>query len=257
MKSALHPVILTYHSISPGDSPLQTAPQLFIEQLEWLRSNARVVPLSEIVEALTNHRTLPPRSIALTFDDGFADFYTEAARALRKHRFPATVFLPVDYCGRTNSWPGQPAWVTEQPLMSWSQIGELAADGIEFGSHSKTHPNLVEIPEQELEREVGASAQEIEARTGHTASFFCYPYGRWNATVRACVSRHYRGACSTGAGVVERDADPFVLPRVDACYVRSPGWFRSLFSRRFVAYVNARRLVRRLRGQPEGHYARL
>jgi len=257
VNSALSPVILTYHSISPGATPLQTVPRLFIEQLEWLGRHARVVPLSEIVEALTEHRPLLPRSTALTFDDGFADFYTEAAPALRKHQFPATVFLPVDYCGRTNSWPGQPAWVAEQPLMSWAQIHELAGDGIEFGSHSKTHPNLTEIPEQELETEVGASAREIEAQTGRAPAFFCYPYGRWNGTVRDCVARHYRGACSTGAGVVARDADPFVLPRVDACYVRSPALFRSLFSRRFVAYVTARRLIRRLRGQPEGYYARL
>jgi hypothetical protein len=56
---------------------------------------------------------------------------------------------------------------------------------------------------------------------------------------------------------VERDADRFGLPRVDAHYVRKPKWFEAMFTRRFENYVGMRRMIRRLRGQPEGVYSRI
>jgi peptidoglycan/xylan/chitin deacetylase (PgdA/CDA1 family) len=257
LEKTLNPVILTYHSIAAGSSPLHTPPSVFARQMEWLRSRAQVVALEQVVSALRGRRPLPARSVVLTFDDGFADFHENAAPILLRLGFPAIVFLPVDYCGGTNRWPGQPAWVREQPLMSWAQVRELAERGIQFGSHSRSHPKLTELGPEKLEAELVESAQEIRSRAGCEARFFCYPYGQWNAAVRQAVQRHYEGACSTGVGQVERDADPFALPRVDACYLRSAALFQSLFTRRFAAYLAARRLVRRLRHQPEGHYARL
>jgi peptidoglycan/xylan/chitin deacetylase (PgdA/CDA1 family) len=250
-------VILSYHSICAGRPPLRISPALFAEQMEWLSRNARVVPLGGMVEALTQHESLPPRTLALTFDDGFRDFYTDAAPVLRRFGFAATVFLPTAYCGRTNRWPAQPKWVEEQPLLDWSQILELAGQGIAFGAHGVTHRDLTELPEPDAELEILGSKREIEAQVGGRAEFFCYPYGRWNAGVRELVARHYRGACATVAGVVEPGADPFALPRVDAHYVRHPSLFRALFTGRFLAYVAGRRLIRRLRGQPEGFYSRL
>jgi peptidoglycan/xylan/chitin deacetylase (PgdA/CDA1 family) len=250
------PVILTYHSISPGQSPLKVSPALFVEQMGWLKENARVISLEELVTGLTGRTSLPLRSVVLTFDDGFEDFYTAAAPVLRRFGFPATVFVPTGYCGKTNAWPGQLDWVTEERLMSWQQISELAADGIGFGAHGMTHAALTGLSVAEAEREIAVSKRELEARCGIRIDFFCYPYGRWNAAVRVCVQRYYRGACSTAAGIVAPEADPFALPRVDVHYLRQPVFFRSLFTRRFCGYVAVRRWIRRLRGQPEGYYSR-
>ena len=257
VEKSLNPIILTYHSISAGSSPLHTTPSVFAAQMEWLRARARVMPIEEVVSALLERRPLPPRSVVLTFDDGFEDFHSNAAPLLLRLGFAATVFLPVDFCGRSSAWPGQPAWVQTKPLMSWAQIHELASRGIQFGSHSRTHPDLTTLSPEKLEAELVESAQEIKIRAGSVARFFCYPYGQWNANVRDAVRRHYQGACSTGVGQVAPDADPFALPRVDACYVRNPTIFQSMFSRRFAAYLTARRLVRWMRHQPEGRYARL
>ncbi len=257
MDAALQPVILTYHSISGGRSPLEISPALFLEQMEWLKAHARVVPLADLAGRLVVGESFPPRAVSLTFDDGFRDFYSAAAPVLSRLGLSATVFLPTSFLGRTNAWPGQPSWVAPQPLMDWAQVRELAEQGIAFGSHSVTHPDLTTLAAAELDQELENSKREIASHTGRPADFFCYPYGRWNAAVRSAVARFYRGACSTGAGVVEPAADPFALPRVDAHYVRSPAWFRGLFTRRFAAYVAARRMVRRWRGQPEGRYSRV
>jgi peptidoglycan/xylan/chitin deacetylase (PgdA/CDA1 family) len=247
------PAILTYHSISNGSSPLLISPSLFLEQMEWLKRNAAVISLEDLVRWLNRGATLPARTVALTFDDGFEDFYSNAAPVLLRLDLPVTVFLPTAFCGKTNAWAGQPDWVKEQSLMDWQMIFELSKKGIRFGAHSVTHPILTAVPAAALEQEIVESKREIEVRTDRTPEFFCYPYGRWNSTVREMVSTHYLGACSTAAGFVTAESDPFALPRVDAHYVRNPAWFRRLFSPTFRAYLASRRLIRRLRGQPEGY----
>ncbi|MGD0965561.1 MAG: polysaccharide deacetylase family protein [Candidatus Acidiferrales bacterium] len=257
MGAAEKPLILTYHSVSMGRPPLAISPSLFAEQMEWLSQNARVVPLGAITDPLKHHQPLPAQTVVLTFDDGYRDFYTDAAPHLRRHGFPATVFLPTAYCGQTNSWSGQPSWVEEQSLLTWQQIKELAEQGVHFGPHTVTHRELTSLSVQDAQQEIVESKREVEAKTGQAAEFFCYPYGRWNLTVRDLVAGRFSGACSTGAAAVGPDADPFALPRVDAHYLRTPVCFRSLFTRRLLGYLGLRRNLRRLRNQPEGMYSKL
>ena len=257
MSSKSRAIILTYHSISDGPPPLAISPALFAEQMEWLKANASVVPLGEIVDALQNRRTLPQRCVALTFDDGYLDFLLNAHPMLSRLQLPATVFLPTDHCGQTNVWSRQSRGLGQQPLMPWEKIRQLAGQGIEFGSHGASHVALDGIGPEELDREISGSKKEITARLDRAPDFFCYPYGIWNPAVRDVVRRHYRAACSTGAGLVEPASDPYALPRVDAHYVRDPAWFHRMFSLSFGAYVALRRLIRRLRSRPEGFLSRV
>jgi peptidoglycan/xylan/chitin deacetylase (PgdA/CDA1 family) len=256
MTVASNPIVLTYHSISSGRSPLRISPSLFAEQLDWLNANARVVPLERIVAALAAREPLPERAVVLTFDDGFQDFFSDAAPLLRRYNFPATVFLPVQFCGKTNAWPGQPSWVAEQPLLRWEQIRELAQQGIGFGSHGMSHRAFTELQPEELESELVSSKHAITEKTGQTTRLLCYPYGRWNEAVRAAAARHFECACATSAGLIRSDSDLFALPRVDAHYVRSPVCFRRMLAPGFPAYVAGRRWIRRLQGQPEGYLAK-
>lgn len=256
MNPSARPVILTYHSIRDDASPLCTPPRTFADQMHWLKGHAQVVSLGNLVDLLSERKALPERAVALTFDDGFLDFHDCAAPILQKHSLPATVFLPTAWCGKTNSWPGQPSWVEPQPLMDWTQVAELSRRGIEFGGHSVSHASLTDIPAAQMEKEVCDCKNAIAEHTGSVARFFCYPYGKWNDSVRRAVKQHYAGACSTAAGVLDQNSDIFSLPRVDAHYVRNPSWFRSMFTRRFLTYVATRRLIRRLRHQPEGYLGR-
>ena len=250
MSPANSPLILTYHSISRGRPPLAVSPALFAEQMEWLSQNVRVVPLGAVTDPLKQHEALPMRTVVLTFDDGYRDFYTNAAPHLRRHRFPATVFLPTGYCGQSNAWPGLPSWVEVKDLLTWQQIKELAEQGIHFGPHSVTHRDMTSLSAKDAEQEIVESKREVEQEIGQAVEFFCYPYGRWNREVRNLVSGYFSGACSTVMGTIEPDADPFALPRVDAYYLRAPTCFRSLFTRRFSAYLALRRTVRGLRRGP-------
>ncbi len=252
MDASHNPVILTYHSISSGDSPLKISPKLFAEQMEWLRDNARVVSLSEIVAALASRRPLPERAVVLTFDDGFQDFYISAAPLLHRWGLPATVFLATGYCGRTNAWPGQPDWVEQEPLLDWQQVAELAGLGFSFGAHSISHPVLTRLEVAKAQQEIVECKAHIEERVARPVEFFCYPYGRWNPAVRDMVNQHYKGACATVARALNPGSDLFALPRADSHYIRQRGLFRMLFTWRFLAYLTTRRLIRRARRAPEG-----
>ena len=257
MSAAQRPLILTYHSISDGDSPLKIAPKLFAQQMEWLHANVHTVPLGEIVAAIRAGKTLPYRTVVLTFDDGFRDFYLNAAPVLRRLKLPCTVFLASGYTGRTNAWPGQPAWVKKEELLSWQEVSELDDDGFTFGAHTVNHPDLTALPISLAEREIVASKAQIEEYLGKPVEFFAYPYGRWNASLRELVGQHYRGACATAAAAVGPNSDLLALPRADVNYLRHPACFHRAFTSSFSAYLFARRLVRRLRGQPEGFISNL
>src|SRR5260370_24405201 len=252
MDSSHNPVILTYHSISSGDSPLKISPKLFAEQMEWLRDNARVVSLSEIIAALASRRPLPERAVVLTFDDGFQDFYISAAPLLHRWGLPATVFLATGYCGRTNAWPGQPDWVEQEPLLDWQQVAELAGLGFSFGAHSISHPVLTRLEVAKAQQEIVECKAHIAARVGRPVEFFCYPYGRWNRVVRSMVNQHYKGACATLARAINPGSDLFALPPADSHYIRTEGLCRMLFTCAFLAYLATRRLIRRARRAPEG-----
>ena len=242
MTSAADAMILTYHSISGGPPPLCIPPDVFAAQMSWLKANAHVVPLTVLVESLAQGQSIPQRTVALTFDDGFADFYTEAAPILRRLGLTAVVFLPVAYCGRTASWH---VGTRGRPLMSWAQIRELAAQGLSFGSHSMTHTDLIHLTDTELAYEIAESKRLIEAEVRRDVRFFCYPYGCFDERTRRAVSIHYRGgACSTSLRKPGPAEDRFALPRIDVHYVRNLALFRSIFTERFRLYLCARRFMR-------------
>jgi peptidoglycan/xylan/chitin deacetylase (PgdA/CDA1 family) len=233
--------ILTYHSLDASGSVVSVAPRRFAEQMASLaRGGRKVAPVEEV------HRV--QGAVALTFDDGFANFYEHALPVLAQYGFPATVFVVSGYCGRDNNWPSQPrAGIPRLALMSWSQLKELAACGIRLGAHTVNHPRLPQLKAHEVEEEMRVSQAEIEDRTGETASVFAYPYGATNGPVREAAAKYFRLACSTRMGFVAENSDAFDLPRVDAYYLNQQFWFENLFNAWGSGYVGARKALRSAR----------
>ena len=215
--------ILTYHSLDDSGSVISVAPRLFSRQMEALAaSGVRVARLTELQSA-----TGP--AVALTFDDGFENFYESAAPVLARHRFPATVFLVTGYCGRSNDWPSQWSGIPRLPLMSWSRIAELSRAGVEFGAHTATHPDLGRLGEAEMREEILASKRKVEDATGREVPSFAYPYGAAPEPARRIVAEHFLAGCSTRLGWVRQTSPPEALERLDVYYLSRLYLFRHLF----------------------------
>jgi peptidoglycan/xylan/chitin deacetylase (PgdA/CDA1 family) len=145
-----------------------TSPPTFAAHMDFLASSGcRVVGLDELAGIFSNPEPLTEKPVAITFDDGLADFKTEAFPVLERHGFSATVFLPAALMGRA---------VNGQACMTWGEARESAANGIAFGSHSLTHPRLVDLSPVELEREIRGSKEMIESELGRGIDAFSYPF---------------------------------------------------------------------------------
>lgn len=167
---------LLYHSISetPSD-PFAVSPANFQRQLAWLAdSGYQVISHHQFLENLNQGRSLA-RSLVLTFDDGFEDFYLNAFPLLQEFGFSAIVFIPTALVGSAQTW--NPAYPSRK-LMSQDQIHHLLESGFEIGSHTAHHRSLPSLDEQALHQELGESLRYLQSLPRQQAPCLAYPYGR-------------------------------------------------------------------------------
>ncbi|MBU6282259.1 polysaccharide deacetylase family protein [bacterium] len=205
--------IVYYHRIDDERHRSCVAPTAFAEQMRLLRTEGyRVLPLSAVREHLSARRPFPERSVAITFDDGFADNHRNALPVLAREGHPATLFLATGYVG-TDELPVIRDRRGLRPL-DWSQVEEMSRGGVEMGAHTISHPELPGLPDDALRREIVGSKEEIEHRLGRPVSSFCYPRGRFDARVeRAVADAGFAIACTTLPGAVSPGDAPFRLRR--------------------------------------------
>jgi len=245
--------ILTYHSLDPSGSPISVSPTDFRRQVEWLASGrVRVVPLPDLLR-------LPPtaHAVALTFDDGFANFAEVAAPLLRDYSLPATLFVVAGHVGGTNAWGGRPdPRVPTLPLLGWADLGRLAEQGVRLGGHTRSHPHLTRVGPEALREELAGATETILAETGRRPEEFAYPFGDVNPAVAEAVGQVYALGCTTELRPVAPGDDRRLLPRLDMYYLRAPGalerWGTLPFAGRLWVRAQARRIKAMMAGAGGG-----
>jgi peptidoglycan/xylan/chitin deacetylase (PgdA/CDA1 family) len=210
-------LVLCYHAVSdswPADLAIRTA-QLE-DQLRLLQNQG--------YRGVTFHQAVhdPPagKVLAVTFDDAYRSVFELGLPILRRLGLPGTVFVPTAFAGLAGpmSWPGIEGWLggpheAELRAMSWSELGALAGAGWEVGSHTRSHPRLVELDDDDLAEELLVSRRECEAQLGQPCRSLAYPYGDEDARVRrAAASAGY----SAGGALPDSHHSPSTLrwPRV-------------------------------------------
>src|SRR5205823_5394171 len=101
------PLILMYHAIgaSGEDATMYRVPRRrFQWQLRYLHFRRTVVSLDQLLQYQLAGRPTPGNCVAITLDDGYRDSYDHAFPALRRHGFPATLFVVTSLMGKSNSW---------------------------------------------------------------------------------------------------------------------------------------------------------
>lgn len=205
--------ILLYHRVSDDDDPLSVPPRRFREQMGQLAADGyQVVGLSEAV-ALLDAGIGSPRTIGLTFDDGFADVRDEALPVLEEHGFRATVFVTTGVTDGRLSFP----WYEERqpPVLGWDEVIELDRQGtLSFEAHTVSHPCLLALDEDAAGSEIADSRRELEERLGRPVTAFAYPAGLFGERERRLVAdAGYDAAVSCEPGANRPHADRLALRR--------------------------------------------
>lgn len=215
--------ILMYHSIS--DTPkfghpyyeTVTAPVIFEQQISFLAQQGyRGITLRDAAKYL---RFGPDagdcKYVVLTFDDGYRDFYENALPILVRYNFVATMFIASSFIAEDRRT------FSGIECMTWTEVRHLRDAGIEIGSHTVTHPQLLAIPRTAVDVEIGASKILLEDKTGASISSFSYPYAfpqrdaPFMNVIRGILEKHgYNAGVSTILGTATEQDEIMFLKRL-------------------------------------------
>ena len=191
--------ILIYHSIRPY-IPSDTSavrryiatPETLEKELAYLRDNGFTsITFDDLARHLTNGALLPANPVIISFDDDWESQFTYALPLLKKYGFTATFYIWVAVVGLKHH-------------MTWDEVKSLAAEGMQIGCHTITHPVLTRVKSNDvLRNEILGAKQKIEAHIGTQVTSIAYPFGQYNERVVAMVREAgFTSARSTWPGVV-------------------------------------------------------
>lgn len=205
--------ILMYHYIRENPdsndtlgASLSVTPADFAAQLDWLVNNGfKTITLDELVAGLKGKNVSMAKPVILTFDDGYADFYTTAYPELVKRNMRATVYM---ISGKVDD--------SENRYLKSSQLNEMARSGlITVGSHTISHINFKTASPANATQEAVQSKKDLEKITGKPVIHFSYPSGQFDEnSIKIIKSLGYISSVTTIEGTVHSNGSALNLSRV-------------------------------------------
>lgn len=198
--------VLMYHNIdgNSDNSGLSVSPESFEKQMKFLHdNNYSVMSLEELIGIIRSNSNIPKKVVCITIDDGHQNNYSNAYPVLKKYNFPANFFIITSLIGK-------------EEYMTWDELREVQENKIFIGSHSKSHPFLTSIKDKDkLMDEIAGSKAILESNIKDKVSFFCYPIGNFDDTVRqAVIDAGYWGAVGTNPPLKYSRKDFYAIPRI-------------------------------------------
>lgn len=220
------PRILMYHMVGehrPGAkfNGLRVPPAMFERQLAWLvQQGFTFMTMAELLQA---GERVPPRTVVLTFDDGYQDNYTNAFPLMRRYGAKGTLYLVVDRHDRDWSTYKKAhhdsGELAREPKLTDAQVREMVESGVfELGAHTLTHANLAALDDAGKRMEMRQAREQLEQSFGVPVTSFAYPFGIFDAQdARIARECGYTNAVTTVDGVDPLPfPDPMRIARVKA-----------------------------------------
>ena len=214
--------IMMYHMISKQlpktkKSGLRVSPEMFERHLKYFSDNNwSFIKMSELLEHDTQEKV-----VAITFDDGYEDNYTEAFPLLKKYNACATLYLVIDR--HQNDWSAKKnpkhnkGDLAKKSKLSDEQVQEMVTSGIfELGGHTYSHPFLPNLSAEDKKHEMISSKSFLETKFNTNISSFAYPFGIYSsADVDIIKASNFISAVTTNEGVASSDSI-YELKRIKA-----------------------------------------
>ena len=194
--------VLMYHSVGAAkDNDAVITRERFSEQMNYLQQNSyQPISLEELEAYLDGRGKLPLKPVVLTFDDGYRDTYEVVFPILKQHGFKSVLFIPATFVGER---------------LSWEELREMKASGMEIASHSYTHRDLGKMSTQEQAAEISKSKEILDRFLQQDTRYFCYPNSSYNqVTLRLLRENGFKLAFTITPGWVKPGDDPLTLKRV-------------------------------------------
>jgi peptidoglycan/xylan/chitin deacetylase (PgdA/CDA1 family) len=174
--------VLMYHKVNDRpENPISVPIGLFDEQMAVLGElGYEVVSLEAVLDHVAGLRPLPPGAVLITFDDGYRDILENALPVLRRHGYPAVIFVPIGYLDDARPLPHEEHLAAQglvNRTLNWDELPELEAGGIRVESHGISHRPLADLDVDEAAREITLSKLRLEERLGRPVRAFAYVKG--------------------------------------------------------------------------------
>lgn len=215
--------ILSYHKV--GDPPADgwdtwyyVPTSTFEAQLTFLATHGwHPIDQARLLAGLDDPRSMPDRSMLVTFDDGYRSLARSAGPTLARMGCPWVVFVPTDFVGGTNLFDDgeEPT----EPICTWQDLRQWAGAGVSIQSHGVGHRSMSDLSPDQQQAELTQSRQRLEDGLGRSVELFAFPYGdegdRPEVMTEQITRAGYRAAFLYGGGPVDLDgADRYRLPRL-------------------------------------------
>lgn len=197
--------VLMYHSIAyEKGNELRVPKENFAQQMKYLKDNGyTTMSLDEVYNYMINKKQIPPKTVAITFDDGYEDNYVNAFPIMKQYGLKGTVFVITKTVDKDSSY------------LTSKQIKEMDASGMRIESHTVTHEVLTTFDYEKQYQEVADSKSFLEKCLGRKINFLAYPCGCFNSdTINALKNAGYLMAFTTAPGNAKFSQGIYTLRRV-------------------------------------------
>lgn len=169
--------------LSPAESTYYLHPRKFRRFMRWFQlAGYQTASIDQWIED-----EVSDKHVLLTFDDGYEDLYEHLLPMVIEHKYSPLVFLVAGRIDGSNVWD-QLRGLRTRRLLTLDQIREMQKYGVDFGSHTMTHPWLPDMSDSQLYREVRDSKHRLEDLLGTEVKSFSYPWGGVDMRVRSAVA---------------------------------------------------------------------